>query len=227
MKTMVLGDVHGAHRALMQCFERSGFDPAADRLIFLGDAVDGWSESPGCVEELMRVRNLIYLLGNHDIWLIEWLLYDARPAVWLQQGGAATMAAYGKPEWQERRAEHLSFLTSARLYHVDEANRLFVHGGIEPGVPMGRQDERLMVWDRRLFDRDSGIPDFREVFIGHSPTVIEGTSRPVNFGGSDNIWRLDTGAGWNGRLTIMEVESKQYWQSDLVPDLYPEESGRM
>jgi serine/threonine protein phosphatase 1 len=35
-----------------------------------------------------------------------------------------------------------------------------------------------------------------------------------------NIWNLDTGAGFKGRLTIMEVETKAYWQSDLLTELY-------
>ncbi len=33
MKTFVVGDIHGAYRALLQCFEHSGFDRKKDRLI--------------------------------------------------------------------------------------------------------------------------------------------------------------------------------------------------
>ena len=63
MKTYVLGDIHGAYRALTQVFERSGFVAQRDRLIFLGDAVDGWSQSPESIEELMQVKYLVYLLA--------------------------------------------------------------------------------------------------------------------------------------------------------------------
>ena len=28
------------------------------------------------------------------------------------------------------------------------------------------------------------------------------------------------GAGWSGKLTIMDIETKKYWQSDLTPNLY-------
>jgi serine/threonine protein phosphatase 1 len=35
-----------------------------------------------------------------------------------------------------------------------------------------------------------------------------------------NIYNIDTGAGHNGRLTIMNIETKEYWQSDLVEELY-------
>ncbi len=31
-----------------------------------------------------------------------------------------------------------------------------------------------------------------------------------------NVYNLDTGAGGTGRLTIMEVATKQFWQSDPI-----------
>ena len=36
---------------------------------------------------------------------------------------------------------------------------------------------------------------------------------------------MDTGAGWNGKLTIMDVDTEEYWQSDLVESLYPNETN--
>jgi len=35
-----------------------------------------------------------------------------------------------------------------------------------------------------------------------------------------NINDLDTGAGHGARLTIMEIDTKENWQSDPVPELY-------
>jgi len=31
-----------------------------------------------------------------------------------------------------------------------------------------------------------------------------------------NIYNLDTGAGHTGRLSIMDVDTKEFWQSDVV-----------
>ncbi|MHB0866258.1 MAG: metallophosphoesterase [Thermoleophilia bacterium] len=226
MKTYVLGDIHGAYRALRQVFERSGFDAEKDRLIFLGDAVDGWSESPECVEELTRVKRLVYLLGNHDVWALDWLLYGFSPTVWEEQGGQATKDAYNRLPWSEKKGEHIEFLLKGRFKFLDEENRLFVHGGIDPEVSLAGQSEADMIWDRMLFDLTAGVPDYREIFIGHTLTLNEGTDKPLQYGEKDNIWRLDTGAGWHGRLTIMDVASHEYWQSDLVTELYPDEKGR-
>ncbi|ULT39931.1 hypothetical protein KRR40_34415 [Niabella defluvii] len=44
-------------------------------------------------------------------------------------------------------------------------------------------------------------------------------NQPLN---AFNIWNLDTGAGSSGRLTIMDVDTKEYWQSDPLNELYPE-----
>jgi serine/threonine protein phosphatase 1 len=41
-----------------------------------------------------------------------------------------------------------------------------------------------------------------------------------------NVWNVDTGAAFLGRLTAMDIESKIFWQSDLVYTLYPGERGR-
>ncbi len=41
-----------------------------------------------------------------------------------------------------------------------------------------------------------------------------------------NVWNLDTGGGFEGKLTIMDIDTKQFWQSDFVKELYPEEKGR-
>ena len=35
LKTYAIGDIHGAYKALIQCFERSKFDYKKDRLIVM------------------------------------------------------------------------------------------------------------------------------------------------------------------------------------------------
>jgi Calcineurin-like phosphoesterase. len=74
-KTFVVGDIHGAHKALVQVLERSGFDKENDLLITLGDIADGWSEVYEVVEELLTIKHRIDIIGNHDEWdLLLWKL---------------------------------------------------------------------------------------------------------------------------------------------------------
>ena len=96
MRRMVLGDVHGAHKAMLQCFERSHFDRENDLLICLGDVADSWPEVPECFNELEKIKNMVYVMGNHDEWLLEWFKYGRTPHIWTSQGGQATLNAYTK-----------------------------------------------------------------------------------------------------------------------------------
>lgn len=68
-----VGDIHGGYKALKQVIERSGINKETDTLICLGDVADGWSEVPECFEELLTFQNLIYIIGNHDAWMLQYL----------------------------------------------------------------------------------------------------------------------------------------------------------
>ena len=52
MKTAVIGDIHGGFRALKQLLENTKF-PTETQYIFVGDYVDGWSESAEVVSYLI------------------------------------------------------------------------------------------------------------------------------------------------------------------------------
>lgn len=69
-RTLVFGDIHGGLKALEQLFERVKIT-IDDTLIFLGDYVDGWSESAETVQFLIEVaekQECIFIKGNHDLW---------------------------------------------------------------------------------------------------------------------------------------------------------------
>jgi len=221
----VIGDIHGAYRALRQCLERSAFDREKDRLISLGDVSDGWPETRACIDELLTIPNLTFILGNHDQWTLQWMKTGKVEEVWRNQGGEATMRSYidGVPD------HHLQFLENARLYFVND-NRLFVHAGIRPSIPMEKQTTDVLLWDRDfarialdfyLKGMRGKVTDYDEIYIGHTPIPF---SHPIQ---SNEVWLMDTGAGWSGVLSMMDVDSKEVITSDPVPDLYPGVQGRM
>lgn len=226
-RTFVLGDVHGAYRAMMQCFGEADFDYRNDRLIFLGDISDGWSEVPECIEELKKINDLVLLKGNHDLWLIEWLEKGKKEDIWLYQGGLITVKAYEKQPHLKKN--HLEFMKSAKPYYLDDQNRLFVHAGFTLSGPVeetGNPDHDYY-WDRELYKKsfDQAIlPErYPEIYIGHTPS--HHISRyPIK---NHNVWLMDQGAGWNGYLSIMDIETRDVYQSDNVQELYPHEKGRL
>ena len=227
MRTFVIGDIHGAAKALDQCLERAEFDPENDELICLGDVCDGWPETRRCIERLMSFKNLVFVQGNHDQMTLDWAREGIMDEVWLNQGGRQTIDSYpdGMP------SDHIHFLAEAPYYHIRE-NKLFVHAGILPEKPLEDQGPDIFLWNRELFyealeakQRDSPVvfTDFDEIYLGHTPIHHYGWLEPVLSG---NVWFMDTGAAWQGTLSMMDIHSKEVIINDPVMDLYPPGSGR-
>ncbi len=225
MKTFVIGDIHGAYRALRQCMDRSGFDYKNDHLICLGDVCDGWPETKESIDDLLKIKNLTYLLGNHDFWALQWMLTDEAGNDWKNQGGIATIESYSGGHIPQN---HINFLQEALPYYMKD-NSLFVHAGIDPEYPLEQQDLTTFLWDRSLAQKalkcysknsNSKLSPFDAVFIGHTPIPFP---KPIH---SCGVWLMDTGAGWSGVLSLMDVDTKETFTSDAVPDLYPGIKGR-
>jgi serine/threonine protein phosphatase 1 len=64
---------------------------------------------------------------------------------------------------------------------------------------------------------------YHEIYIGHTPTINYKVDVPMN---GCNVWNIDTGAAFTGKLSIMNIDTKQFFQSDIVKELYPNEVGR-
>lgn len=74
-RTLVIGDIHGGFKALIQVLEKANVG-VNDTLIFLGDYVDGWSQSIEVLDFLIALsqkQKCIFIKGNHDELLLDWL----------------------------------------------------------------------------------------------------------------------------------------------------------
>ena len=240
MRTLVIGDIHGGLRALLQVFERAQVT-TEDRLIFLGDYVDGWSESPAVLDFLIQLQathTCVFMRGNHDELLCDWLHESKDNLMWYRHGGESTVNAYAQVDALTKK-KHVAFLQSLENYYLDDQNRLFVHAGFTNmnGVAF-EHFPKLFYWERTLWEMALALdknlkPDsvlyprrlklYREIYIGHTPVTQIGESTPVQMA---SVWNVDTGAAFKGPLTVMDVDTKRYWQSDPLPDLYPDEIGR-
>lgn len=239
-RTFVVGDLHGGLKALMQVMQRATVSKA-DRFIFLGDYVDGWSESAQLVDFLLNFsseHSCIFIKGNHDVWTEEWLRTGAAESVWLFNGGEQTRTSYASFS-AEAKQQHLHFFEQMKMFHVDEQNRLFIHAGFTSmHGPEKEFYSTNYIWDRTLWEmaiimdkrikKDSilfpkRLKLYHEIYIGHTPTTYYDVSVPMQ---GCNVWNIDTGAAFTGPLTMMNIDNKEFWQSDPVQTLYPGERGR-
>ncbi len=239
-RTLVIGDIHGGYKALEQVLNRARVT-VEDKLIFLGDYVDGWSESKTVIDKLIalsKTHNCIFIRGNHDALFTEYLKTRKQNKLWLRHGGASTLKAYENCSPNTIK-QHRHFLEHLQNYHIDDQNRLFLHAGfINMHGPEQEYYAYIFYWDRTLWETalatDKHLDErslfypkrfthFKEIFIGHTPTIRIGETKPVQ---ALNLWNVDTGAAFTGTLSALDVDTKQVYQSDEVWKLYPDEEGR-
>jgi len=258
MSRFTIGDIHGGYLALVQVLERCGFNYETDELIPLGDIVDGWPQSYEVVEELLKIKNRIDIVGNHDDWFLEFLLTTTHPDDW-SQGGLGTLTSYGEAADIDFKVyttrtqllrgvrysyksnllptdipeTHIEFFKKQARFYKDDDNNIFVHGGFNRHLDVSETHRDYMMWDRKLWNQalsaKSGKVDLKfegevnKVFLGHTTTMAWGSTEPMK---ASNVWNLDTGAGGpDGKLTIMNIDTEEYWQSDLLSELYPNETN--
>ncbi len=217
-----IGDSHGCvdrlralHEIILEDAEQSA--RARRVAVYLGDYIDRGPDPRGLValliEEPLPGFEPVHLIGNHEAFLLRFLVDLTVAPLWMMNGGAATCASYGvdparPPEhaegddWLQRELKaripetHLAFFAALRPSHL-EGDYLFVHAGVRPGVPLGAQDQADLLWIREPFlssDEDLG----KVVVHGHTPT-----DAPVV---RANRIGVDTGACYGGPLTALVLE---------------------
>lgn len=125
MPIYAIGDIQGCHAELMQLLDRLHFDPASDRLWFVGDLVN---RGPDSLSVMRFVRALgdaaIVVLGNHDLHLLA--LAEGNEA---HAGKSTLEAVLNAPD----RDALLHWLRHRPLLHHDAATDFtLIHAGLPP-----------------------------------------------------------------------------------------------
>lgn len=243
-RILCVADVHGCYDELLLTLEKAKFDPDKDILVSLGDLTDRGPKSADVVEYFTKLNKrivpcLIAIKGNHDIWCRKYLensLDSQEKEFFARHGQKQTVASYADYTDQDK-VRHLEFLKSQRNYQIIEyehapdayTEAVFVHAGFNRHRFISDQDEDVLCWDRDLFLGSLGNANmideshkkykyknkdnFKEIFIGHTPTIHWNTKEPIF---TNQIINLDTGCVFGGRLTVMDVRTKEYWQTDKL-----------
>ncbi|MFD0935602.1 metallophosphoesterase family protein [Methylobacterium trifolii] len=211
------GDIHGRLDLLEKFLTWVGDDSSgSSTVVFLGDYVDRGPHSRGVIERLMagptRSGERWYpIKGNHESLLVSaWLAPQSRHAeMWLMCGGSAALRSYSnEADIRDIPEEHVRFLDSLPLGY-DDGERLYVHAGVRPGVPMWAQAAHDLLWIRDPFlGEPHDIP--RLVIHGHTPRDLPDI-RPWRVG-------LDVGAYRANRLAAARflpgIAEPRFWLSE-------------
>lgn len=209
-RTFAIGDIHGHARALEALLQSIELQPE-DTVIFLGDYLDRGPDSRGVIERILQLQTrhrVIPLLGNHEAALLDARDRDSAREFWLSPacGGLATLASYGTEaaDLGVIPDRHWRFLEQLPLVHEMDTH-FFIHANYAANWPLAQHDSRTALW---LDLRDLPGPHFsgKTAVVGHTPQM-DGCILDAG-----HLLCIDTGCGFGGWLTALEVVSGEIWQ---------------
>lgn len=218
-----IGDIHGRADLLRKMLAAivADADARADgrrvRLIFLGDYIDRGDQSRRTLALLRGVAEAaedggaLFLRGNHEAALLDFLDDPVAGAAWLDFGGRQTLADYGapppalRPDAAALSAAHaaltaaigpdLDFLRATRV-SARSGDVVFVHAGFEPSRPIDDQPPAVALWGAR-----ASAPPAPDLLVVHGHFAdAEPVDAPLRI-------CVDTGAYYSGRLTAVRLDA--------------------
>jgi serine/threonine protein phosphatase 1 len=221
VRVYAIGDIHGRGDLLEQVLKRIDEDRAHAPVphnieVYLGDYVDRGPASRQVVDLLAergRRHRTVFLKGNHEDLLANFLHDPTTLGTWRRLGGLETMMSYGvtpsinaDPRAQAELAvafhkalppTHKHFLNDLKTSFTC-GDYFFAHAGVRPGIALEKQREEDLLWIRQEFLHCED--DFGKIVVhGHTP-VVEPDIRP-------NRINIDTGAYATGRLSCLVLET--------------------
>jgi diadenosine tetraphosphatase ApaH/serine/threonine PP2A family protein phosphatase len=220
VRVYAIGDIHGRVDLLEGVIKRIDADlerdPASVAIeVYLGDYIDRGPASQQVIDRLVarnRTFRAIFLKGNHEAYLTGFTTNPVILDEWRHFGGLETLRSYGivpriniGADAQKKLTDafrqalpisHQRFFDSLRLSFTC-GDFFFVHAGVRPGIPLGKQREEDLLWIRQDFLLCE--EEFSKIIVhGHTPM-----SEPEIRANRINI---DTGAYATGRLTCLRLE---------------------
>ncbi|MCM3337524.1 serine/threonine protein phosphatase [Paenibacillus sp. MER TA 81-3] len=222
-RILAISDIHGELEKFEQLLETVHYDPNQDQLLLLGDYIDRGPRSRDVIQKVrvLQQQGAIALMGNHEKMMLDaFRNEDKALGRWFRNGARQTLLSYDYPfqaneteevpvlahlEWTDELKETVSFLEKLPYYYETDAY-IFVHAGVEPGVPLSDCDPNRLVWIRGEFY--DGYCGAKTVIFGHTNTKSLHGTDDVYFA-ANRIIGIDGGCVYGGRLNCLELPSRQ------------------
>ena len=140
-RNLVIGDIHGMYCRLRKVLSNAHFNPQEDNLYALGDFCDRGPMPIRTLDYLMTLPHFFPVVGNHDIWLYEYLCTEIPAPIWLdpRNGGRKTYNRIRRIK-DEKKARIRDWYGSFPLLRT-VGNNILLHAG--PSASVTTEEELL------------------------------------------------------------------------------------
>lgn len=207
-RLFIIGDVHGCYHSFLELL--SSWDPEKELLIQVGDLIDRGNYSPECLVLAKDISEkhpgrAVFLKGNHEQLMIDYLMGKDREDIWLLNGGTGTLKQFESlvgqtPENWLPWLEEMPLKWENKHVIISHAGIAFIPDPYDLHHPNG------VLWNREPL-RNVG----KLQVIGHTPQ----TKGRATFHKSPPHWKIDTGAYRNMALTGLKL----YFNGDFIQEI--------
>lgn len=224
-RDFIIGDLHGYYNHLDKLLAYANFDTTKDRLFSVGDIIDRGPDSLLCLT-LLDEPWFHMVRGNHEQLMIEALSYPEE----IERKGLETYwMRCGGQWWQKYSDEEKSAIAEAYLEKLSDLPYIITVGEGEnrfnivhsefPSTILSDEDvdaitelddhtKDVLIWSRTIFDgfglKRRWSAELSPTFCGH--TIVVHISHRLNH------INIDTGLYYNMKLTMMDVNTLEYYQ---------------
>ena len=230
-RNLIIGDIHAMHDRMLSALSCAGFNPEEDNLYAVGDFCDRGPEPVKVLDYLMNLPHFFPVVGNHDMWLYDYLCGHRPALIWLdpRNGGMKTYTRFKKVD-QQKKSEIRDWLGAIPVIRTTD-NHIILHAG-PAGDVESLEDMTLakayrfkkfsgsypslvfdVVWDRnyiRSAINNDGEPfkTDKTVICGHTPL------EKVFHSDKYHLTCIDTGSFVkDGCITVMDMDTGKLFSS--------------
>lgn len=230
-RNLIIGDIHAMYDRMQSALSAADFNPDEDNLYAVGDFCDRGPEPIKVLDYLMNLPHFFPVVGNHDMWLYDYLCGYGPALIWLdpRNGGMKTYTRFKKLD-KQKKSEIRDWLGAIPVIRKTD-NHIILHAG-----PAGNMEslegmtlakayrfKRFsgsypslvfdVVWDRnyiRSAMNNDGEPfkTDKTIICGHTPL------QKVFHSDKYHLTCIDTGSFVKeGCITVMDMDTGKVFSS--------------
>lgn len=217
----VIGDIHGCIRTFRHLVEEKISPSREDSLFLLGDLIDRGPGSKGVIDYIRSLQDqsldVKIIRGNHEAMLLGAAASEEQFALWMHNGGAATLLDFGRevdaftgPEIAAQiPPDYLAFFNGLPWY-LETEGFFLVHAGLNASSMDPLLDTDTMLWTRREVYHTAFL-NGRVLIHGHTPVSLPAIRQRIEDPDA-RIYNLDGGCVFRnypgmGNLLALNLET--------------------
>lgn len=233
-----MSDLHGCYQEYLEMLDKINFGDD-DTLYILGDVVDRGPYPIDILKDMMKRKNIIPILGNHDFMAYQ-LLKKLNVEIteenvdsylnentilmfmnWIQDGGLSTFQQF-KQLSKEEKQDILNYFQEFLLYEqvtVQHKNYVLVHAGLnhfEENKPLENYDLTDFLFHRTNYDKTY----YKDKYLvtGHTPTVLIRDDKQALIYQKHHHIAIDCGCTFGKRLACFCLDNQQIFYVEAKKD---------